>query len=123
MHRWNGSCSSSPDTYSTADRPAVQTNLQMEVLQVRSLMFHAQVVQETAEAWHSLLEGMTELCTGLATAVAAGQEEDAALQGLFPATALVQLLGLCQSAPCRGLVMHIAAALTKFPAAVAVQAR
>jgi len=91
---------------------------------VTSLMPHAQVVQqETAEAWHSLLEGMTELCTGLATAVAAGQEEDAALQGLFPANALVQLLGLCQSAPCRSLVMQIAAALTEAPAAVAVQAR
>ncbi|KAL0037621.1 hypothetical protein WJX77_005190 [Trebouxia sp. C0004] len=85
---------------------------------------NAEVVQqETAEAWHSLLEGLAELCTGLATAVAAGQEEDTALQGLFPTNALVQLLGLCQSAPCRGLVMHIAAALTEAPAAVAVQAR
>ena len=102
----------------------MQTNLQMEALQVTPLMPHAQVVQqETAEAWHSLLEGMTELCTGLAAAVAAGQEEDAALQGLFPANALVQLLGLSQTAPCRGLVMQLAAALTEAPAAVAVQAR
>ncbi|KAL0041759.1 hypothetical protein WJX79_003625 [Trebouxia sp. C0005] len=85
---------------------------------------NAEVVQqESAEAWHSLLEGMTELCTGLATAVAAGQEEDTALQGLFSANALVQLLGLCQNATCRGSVMHIAAALTEAPAAIAVQAR
>jgi len=89
-----------------------------------SLMRLAQVVQqESAEAWRSLLEGMAELCTGLATAVAAGREEDTALQGLFPANALVRLLGLCQTVTCRGLVMHIAAALTEAPAAVAVQAR
>lgn len=96
----------------------------MGALQVTSLMTLTQVVQqESAEAWHSLLEGMTELCTGLATAVAAGQEEDTALQGLFSANALVQLLGLCQNATCRGSVMHIAAALTEAPAAIAVQAR
>ena len=98
--------------------------MQMGAWQMTSLMYLAQVgQQETAEAWHSLLEGLTELCTGLATAVAAGQEEDTALQGLFPANALVQLLGLCQTAPCRDLVMHIAAALTEAPAAIAVQAR
>ncbi len=67
---------------------------------------------------------MAELCIGLATAVAAGQEDvAAALQGLFPANALLQLLGLCQTAPCRVLVMHTATALSGAPAAAAVQTR
>ena len=82
-----------------------------------------EVQQETADAWLSLLGGMTELCMGMATAVAAGQGEDTALQGLFPASILVQLLGLCQTATSRGSVMRIAAALTDTPAAVAVESR
>lgn len=81
------------------------------------------VQQESAEAWQSLLAGMTELCIGMATAVAAGQEEDAILQSLFPETALLQLLGLCQTASCRGLLMCIAASLPDAPAAAAVQDR
>ena len=96
----------------------------MQPLQATSLLYTLQQVQqETAEAWQSLLGGMTELCMGMATAVAAGQGEGAALQGLFPADALVQLLGLCQSATGRGSVMRIATALADTPAAAAVQTR
>ena len=96
----------------------------MQPLQAVSLWYIMQEVQkETAEAWQSLLGGMTELCMGIATAVAAGQGEDTALQGLFPASALVLLLGLCQTATGRGSVMRIAAALTDAPAAAAVQTR
>lgn len=79
--------------------------------------------QESAAGWQTILAGLAELCTGLATAVASDPDEAALLQGLFGPSALIQLLGLCTTALNRELVMRVAQAIPNTEAAVAVQKR
>lgn len=80
--------------------------------------------QESLEAWEALLDGLAELCTGSALAGTKGSSEGPhPFEGLFPQEALVQLLDLCQTAPARGSVLRITAALSGSQCAVQVQKR
>ena len=77
--------------------------------------------QETAEGWESLVAGLAELASGLATAEAQDQGSPALLEGLFPDEALLQLLHQSPSAQCSESVLQIAAALPNTAAGQSLQ--
>lgn len=55
--------------------------------------------QESAEAWASMLVGLSVVCEGLAAAVDGGMCEAEELQTLFAPDALVRLMNMCSSLP------------------------
>lgn len=80
--------------------------------------------QESIAEWESLLGGLAELCTGLASAEVRGLSQGPdSLEGMFQQDALLQLLELCHTATARELVLRMAAAMSDSPSVTQVQAR
>ena len=80
--------------------------------------------QESIAAWESLMGGLAELCTGLASAEVRGPSQGPELlEGMFQQDALLQLLELCHTATARELVLRMAAAMSGSVSVTPVQAR